>query len=160
MLPIVRLLVALASSTAIEAVTFQPLPDKPGLVDTGTFGPTLEVVHLFHNDAPIGVTVSKSGRAFVTFNRYVRPSPLARILIGPHQRESHAVPFHTGRARGRQHRSPVPQPRIQHPPWRARQHQLRADRWLERLDAFHQCAGRCHRRPGAPLGARQGPPVC
>ena len=50
-------------------VHFSPLPDKPGLVDNGTFGPTVEVVHLFQNAAPIGIALSKSGRAFVTFNR-------------------------------------------------------------------------------------------
>lgn len=52
-----------------HAVNFQPLNDKPGLVDNGTFGPNLEIVHLFHGEPPIGITVSKSGRAFVTFNR-------------------------------------------------------------------------------------------
>lgn len=52
-----------------NGVDFSPLPDKPGLVDNGTFGPTVEVVHLFHNAAPIGIALSKSGRAFVTFNR-------------------------------------------------------------------------------------------
>jgi hypothetical protein len=29
----------------------------------------VEVVHLFQGDAPIGVTISKTGRAFVSFNR-------------------------------------------------------------------------------------------
>lgn len=63
------LFVVLVSLTAVGAVTFQPLSDKPGLIDNGTFGPDLEVVHLFHNEPPIGITVSKSGRAFITFNR-------------------------------------------------------------------------------------------
>jgi len=51
------------------AITFRPLDEKPGLVDNGTFGPKLEVVHLFRGNAPTGITVSKSGRAFVSFNR-------------------------------------------------------------------------------------------
>ncbi|KAF8889683.1 NHL repeat-containing protein [Infundibulicybe gibba] len=73
------------------AVTFQPLQDKPGLIDTGTFGPAIEVVHLFHNEPPIGITVSKSGRAFVTFNRgdlAQNPITLGE-LVGP----STEVPF-------------------------------------------------------------------
>ncbi|KAF9446591.1 NHL repeat-containing protein [Macrolepiota fuliginosa MF-IS2] len=53
----------------VFGVTFQPLTEKPGLIDNGTSGPEIEVVHLFRGEAPIGITVSKSGRAFVTFNR-------------------------------------------------------------------------------------------
>lgn len=60
----------LLSACFVQAVTFQPLPDKPGLIDNGTFGPDLEVVHLFTNEAPIGITVGPTGRAFVTFNRF------------------------------------------------------------------------------------------
>ncbi|KIJ27588.1 hypothetical protein M422DRAFT_37660 [Sphaerobolus stellatus SS14] len=54
---------------AVSAVTFHPLSGKPGLIDNGTFGPTVEVVHLFQDNAPIGVSVTPSGRAFITFNR-------------------------------------------------------------------------------------------
>ncbi|ESK86402.1 major royal jelly protein [Moniliophthora roreri MCA 2997] len=51
------------------AVDFAPLDTKPGLIDNGTFGPPVEVVHLFEDQPPIGITVGKSGRAFVNFNR-------------------------------------------------------------------------------------------
>jgi len=54
-----------------RAVDFTPLDDKPGLIDNGTFGPTVEVVHLFLDQPPIGITVGPNGRAFVTFNRCV-----------------------------------------------------------------------------------------
>jgi hypothetical protein len=66
MLGIPLLLFALSGALAIH---FHPLDSKPGLIDNGTFGPEVEVVHLFHGDAPIGVTISKTGRAFVSFNR-------------------------------------------------------------------------------------------
>lgn len=66
MLRIPLLLFALSGALAIN---FRPLDGKPGLVDNGTFGPEVEVVHLFQGDAPIGVVISKTGRAFVTFNR-------------------------------------------------------------------------------------------
>ncbi|TFK39760.1 major royal jelly protein-domain-containing protein [Crucibulum laeve] len=63
------LLYSVLTCILVSAVKFQPLSEKPGLVDNGTFGPTLEVVHLFQKEPPIGITISKSGRAFVTFNR-------------------------------------------------------------------------------------------
>ncbi|KAG7096394.1 hypothetical protein E1B28_003837 [Marasmius oreades] len=50
-------------------VSFQPLDQNPGLVDNGTFGPPVEIVHLFEEEPPIGITVGQSGRAFVNFNR-------------------------------------------------------------------------------------------
>lgn len=62
------LLLCLALPGAL-AIKFRPLDEKPGLIDNGTFGPEVEVVHLFHGEAPVGITVSKSGRAFITFNR-------------------------------------------------------------------------------------------
>ncbi|KAL0949011.1 hypothetical protein HGRIS_009109 [Hohenbuehelia grisea] len=65
--PKLPFLVALAHLTS--AVHFEPLSENPGLVDNGRFGPTVEVVHLFRLEPPIGIAVSKSGRAFVTFNR-------------------------------------------------------------------------------------------
>ncbi|KAL4255539.1 major royal jelly protein family protein [Pleurotus pulmonarius] len=65
----IHILVASSLWKTVSAVKFAPLSEKPGLVDNGTFGPTLEVVHLFNGEPPIGITVSKSGRAFVTFNR-------------------------------------------------------------------------------------------
>ncbi|THU82039.1 NHL repeat-containing protein [Dendrothele bispora CBS 962.96] len=51
------------------AVNFTPLDDKPGLIDNGTFGPAVEVVHLFQDEPPIAITIGDDGRAFVTFNR-------------------------------------------------------------------------------------------
>lgn len=66
MLGIPLLLFVLSGALAIN---FHPLDGKPGLIDNGTFGPEVEVVHLFQGDAPIGVTISKTGRAFVSFNR-------------------------------------------------------------------------------------------
>lgn len=63
------LLLCLALPCAL-GIHFSPLKEKPGLIDNGTFGPEIEVVHLFRGEAPIGITVSKSGRAFVTFNRW------------------------------------------------------------------------------------------
>lgn len=63
----------LLSVCLVSAVTFQPLSEKPGLIDNGTFGPEPEVVHLFMNKAPIGITVGPTSRAFVTFNRSVCP---------------------------------------------------------------------------------------
>ena len=62
-------LILLTLTGGCHAVSFSPLPGKPGLVDNGTFGPEVEVVHLFNDSAPIGIALSKSGRAFVTFNR-------------------------------------------------------------------------------------------
>lgn len=56
-------------SISCNAVTFSPLPTPPGLVDNGTFGPDVEVVHLFHDAGPIGITISQTGRAFATFVR-------------------------------------------------------------------------------------------
>lgn len=58
-----------AFATAAVGVKFVPLSEKPGLIDNGTHGPEIEVVHLFFGEAPIGITVAPSGRAFVTFNR-------------------------------------------------------------------------------------------
>lgn len=80
--PLLTCAVALSATAYVHAVTFQPLTDKPGLVDNGTHG-EIEIVHLFHNEPPIGITVSKSGRAFVTFNRCAhifRPSTLERLI--------------------------------------------------------------------------------
>ncbi|KAJ8091182.1 hypothetical protein PM082_004158 [Marasmius tenuissimus] len=53
----------------VNGVTFQPLDQQPGLIDNGTFGPAIEIVHLFEGQPPIGITVSQSGRAIVNFNR-------------------------------------------------------------------------------------------
>ncbi|KAG7092918.1 hypothetical protein E1B28_009223 [Marasmius oreades] len=62
------LAILLYASCAIS-VTFTPLDEKPGLIDNGKFGPAVEVVHLFRGQAPVGITVSKSGRAFINFPR-------------------------------------------------------------------------------------------
>ncbi|KAF5341412.1 hypothetical protein D9758_012278 [Tetrapyrgos nigripes] len=77
---------SLLSSSAVgvvNAVTFTPLDDKPGLIDNGTFGPAVEVVHLFENQPPIGITVGSTGRAFVNFNRGdlpTNPTTVAEII--------------------------------------------------------------------------------
>ncbi|EIM89727.1 uncharacterized protein STEHIDRAFT_108398 [Stereum hirsutum FP-91666 SS1] len=81
----------LLSACLVQAVTFHPLPDKPGLIDNGTFGPDLEVVHLFMNEAPIGITVGPTGRAFVTFNRGDLAS--MPITLGEIVNSSAEVPF-------------------------------------------------------------------
>ncbi|KAL0567803.1 hypothetical protein V5O48_014196 [Marasmius crinis-equi] len=68
-----------------KGVTFQPLDEKPGLIDNGTFGPPIEIVHLFEGQPPIGITVGSSGRAFVNFNRgdlAGNPLTVAEIVNG------------------------------------------------------------------------------
>jgi hypothetical protein len=64
-----KVLLPLFALSGALAINFHPLDGKPGLIDNGTFGPEVEVVHLFQGEAPIGITISGSGRAFVTFNR-------------------------------------------------------------------------------------------
>jgi sugar lactone lactonase YvrE len=42
---------------------------KPGIMDNGTYGPEVEIVHLYHEIGPIGITVAANSRAFITYNR-------------------------------------------------------------------------------------------
>ncbi|XP_006463858.1 hypothetical protein AGABI2DRAFT_138136 [Agaricus bisporus var. bisporus H97] len=77
-----RIPLLLFALSGVLAINFRPLDGRPGLVDNGTFGPEVEVVHLFQGDAPIGVVISKTGRAFVTFNRgNLDQSPLTLVEI-------------------------------------------------------------------------------
>ncbi|TRM66758.1 major royal jelly protein-domain-containing protein [Schizophyllum amplum] len=72
----------LSLAAASHAVTFQEVDGSPGISDNGTFGPPVEIVHLFQHP-PIGIAVSKSGRAFVTFNRgniTTNPNTLVEIV--------------------------------------------------------------------------------
>ncbi|KAL1743802.1 major royal jelly protein-domain-containing protein [Schizophyllum fasciatum] len=76
------LVLALSLSAVSRAVDFQAVDGSPGISDNGTYGPPIEIVHLFQHP-PIGITVSKSGRAFVTFNRgnlTANPKTLAEIV--------------------------------------------------------------------------------
>ncbi|KAF8991579.1 major royal jelly protein-domain-containing protein [Cyathus striatus] len=52
-----------------QAVTFTKMDEKPGIMDNGTFGPEVEIVHLYYDIGPIGITVAKNSRAFITYNR-------------------------------------------------------------------------------------------
>lgn len=81
---VLRLLYLLLAGV-VHAVTFEPLSEQPGLIDNGTFGPAVEIVHLFFNEPPIGLAVGPTGRAFVTYGRYASPllcfsSPINCIL--------------------------------------------------------------------------------
>ncbi|KAJ8454441.1 hypothetical protein ONZ45_g19307 [Pleurotus djamor] len=76
--------------STVSAVSFKPLSEKPGLIDNGTFGPEIEIVHLFRDNAPIGITVNK-GRAFVTFNR--GDLSMTPITLGEIINETYIVPF-------------------------------------------------------------------
>lgn len=70
-LKVVTLALALLNPRGAIGVTFTPLDEKPGLIDTGKSGQEVEVVHLFKGQAPVGITVHKNGRAFVNFPRCV-----------------------------------------------------------------------------------------
>ncbi|KAL1716404.1 major royal jelly protein-domain-containing protein [Schizophyllum commune] len=73
---------ALALAASSRAVNFSAVEGSPGLSDNGTYGPPIEIVHLFQHP-PIGITISKSGRAFVTFNRgnlTANPKTLAEVV--------------------------------------------------------------------------------
>lgn len=74
-------LISLLLAGLVHAVTFQPLSEQPGLIDNGTFGPEVEVVHLFFNEPPIGLAVGPTGRAFVTHGRYATPLLLIFSLM-------------------------------------------------------------------------------
>ncbi|KAF9006184.1 major royal jelly protein-domain-containing protein [Cyathus striatus] len=78
-------------SVLARTLSLTPLSGKPGFIDNGTFGQPIEVVHLFHGDAPIGVTVSASGRVFVSYNRGVlSESPMT---VGELVSATDEVPF-------------------------------------------------------------------
>ena len=50
---------ALALAASSRAVNFSAVEGSPGLSDNGTYGPPIEIVHLFQHP-PIGITISKS----------------------------------------------------------------------------------------------------
>ncbi|EIM83584.1 NHL repeat-containing protein [Stereum hirsutum FP-91666 SS1] len=88
---VVLRLISLLLASLVHAVTFQPLSEQPGLIDNGTFGPEVEVVHLFFNEPPIGLAVGPTGRAFVTHGRgNLTQSP---ITFGEIVNASVEVPF-------------------------------------------------------------------
>ncbi|KAK7038993.1 hypothetical protein VNI00_010385 [Paramarasmius palmivorus] len=89
---IFSLLLCVSSSLAVD---FTPLDDKPGLIDNGTFGPPVEVVHLFVDEPPIGITVGKSGRAFVNFNRGNLPFTVAEITNATAETPFPSLEFNT-----------------------------------------------------------------
>ncbi|KAF9259924.1 NHL repeat-containing protein [Marasmius fiardii PR-910] len=79
-------------------VSFQPIHAQPGLVDNGTFGPPIEIVHLFEGQPPIGITVGRSGRAFVNFNRgdlASNPLTVAEIVNGTAEIPFPSLEFNT-----------------------------------------------------------------
>ncbi|KAL1688773.1 major royal jelly protein-domain-containing protein [Schizophyllum commune] len=69
-------------ASCASGVNFELVDGQPGLIDNGTYGPPIEIVHLFQHP-PTAITVSSTGRAFVSFNRgnlISNPQTLAEIV--------------------------------------------------------------------------------
>ncbi|KAI5891516.1 uncharacterized protein SCHCODRAFT_02629336 [Schizophyllum commune H4-8] len=80
------IITVLAFASGTHAVEFEPVEGSPGLIDNGTYGPPIEIVHLFQHP-PTGITVSSTGRAFISFNRgnlTANPKTLAEIVNSTH----------------------------------------------------------------------------
>lgn len=56
-------------AAAQASVTFQNSSATRLRVDTGSYGPSVEEVHYYYDQWPIGLAVSKQGRIFVCYTR-------------------------------------------------------------------------------------------
>ena len=66
---LLTLMVTLVLVVAQSHVTFQDANATRLRVDTGTYGPSVEEVHYYYDQWPIGLAVSLKGRIFVCYTR-------------------------------------------------------------------------------------------
>jgi sugar lactone lactonase YvrE len=106
----------LAGQAVAQNITYQCHSDTILRVDNGTYGPTIEEVHYYYDQWPIGIAVASDGRIFATYTRgdynYTLgvivnktaeiPYPPADVNLPVSQLNTtwHGIPFGSGNATG------------------------------------------------------------